>query len=522
MDKAINRKKVLWVDDEIDLLKSHIIYLEEKGYDVTPATNGDDALDLIQRENFDVALLDEMMPGRDGLSTLLAMKEIRPNLPAIMITKNEEESLMNQAIGSKIDDYLTKPVNPSQILLALKKITEGRKLSEQKISQDYVSEFNRISAAVQMGMGWSEWADLHLKLSGWEIDIGKHSDTALMQSLTELRAGANVEFARFVEKNYIEWVNGGDGPPLTPGIAGEYIIPALKAGKNVLFIVVDCMKLDQWLAIEDLLGMYFHISRDYYYSILPTATPYSRNALFAGMFPADIERRFNDIWLKGEEDETSSNRYERQLLDSQLVRAGMELKRESKYFKLINPEEGKNLERRISSLFDSPLVSLVVDFVDMLTHGRATSDVIMEMVPNEAAYRSVVRSWFEHSPLYTILKAYSGQKDTVVVMTTDHGAIRAQKGSKVIGDRETSTNLRYKYGKNLKVEPKQAIIVENPAHYKLPRRGLNTCYIIAKEDYFFLYPNNYNRYFKLFRGSLQHGGVSLEEMILPIYILEGK
>ncbi len=518
----MNRKKILWVDDEIELLRSHIMYLKEKGYDVVPASNGDDALDLVQRENFDAALLDEMMPGRDGISTLEAMKEIRPDLPAIMITKNEEESLMEQAIGSKIDDYLTKPVNPSQILLALKKITEGRKISEQQISRDYITEFNQINAALHMGLEWDEWIELHLKLSGWEIELRGHSDQALAQSLEELRRSCNADFSRYVEKRYIDWVKGGEGPLLSPGVGGEYIVPALREGKNVLFVVVDCMRLDQWLAIEELLGQYFHISRDFYYSIIPTATPYARNALFAGMFPGDIERRFRDLWLKSEEDETSCNRYERELLDSQLERAGIGLKRESKYFKLVNPAESQNLERKVSTLFDFPIVSIVVDFVDMLTHGRAASDVIMEMVPNEAAYRAVVRSWFEHSALFSILKSFSRQKNSLLIMTTDHGALRVQKGSKVIGDRETSTNVRYKYGRNLRVDSKQALIIDNPGSFKLPRRGMNTNYIVAKEDYFFLYPNNYNRYLRIFRDSIQHGGISLEEMILPVYRLEGK
>jgi CheY-like chemotaxis protein len=515
-------KKVLWVDDEIDLLKSHIIFLNSKGYDITPATNGDDAIVLVQRENFDVVMIDEMMPGRDGLSTLLELKKIKPNLPVIMITKNEEESLMEEAIGSKIDDYLTKPVNPSQILLSLKKLTESKKLTKEKLSLDYTSEFPRINELISGDLDWKQWSEIHHKLSNWGLQIDRHPDEGLQQSLEGLRESCNTQFARFIEANYMYWLHRDDRPQLSPDIVGKYLLPHLRRKTNCLLIIIDCMRLDQWLAIEDLLAEFFHIDRDYYFSILPSATPYSRNALFSGLFPRELEIDYPDIWQKELEDETSFNRYERQLLENQLARAGIALKPEPRYFKILDPEEGLNLERRISSLFNLPLISIVVNFVDMLAHGRASSDVLKEMIPNDSAYRSIVRSWFEHSSLFSILKAFSRQENTAVIMTSDHGAIRCFKGTKVISDREASTNLRYKYGRNLKCDHRHALFIANPQEYKLPRLGLNINYIIAKGNYYFVYPTNYHKYLNFFKNSLQHGGISLEEMVLPVYTLKGK
>ncbi|NQS97968.1 MAG: response regulator [candidate division Zixibacteria bacterium] len=513
-------KKILWVDDEIDLLKSHIMFLGSKGYDVIPAANGDDAIELVRQENFDVVLLDEMMPGRDGLSTLVAMKEIRPDLPVIMITKNEEETLMEEAIGSKIDDYLTKPVNPSQILMALKKIIEGKKLSEERLSRDYVQEFQQINLTLVDNIGWQDWIDIHVKLTGWEVELDRHPDMGLQQSLEGQRETCNGDFSKFIEQNYRKWMKNSDRPPLSVDVVGKYVFPLLKTGKNVLFLVVDCMRMDQWLAIEDLLGDFFNLKRDYYYSILPTATPYARNALFAGLFPAEIEQQYKDLWQKGEEDESSSNRYERQLMENQLASAGISLKPEPKYIKILDSEEGVRVERKVASLFNIPLISIVINFVDILAHSRASSDIIKEMVPNESAYRSIVRSWFEHSSLFSLLKTFASRHNTVVVMTSDHGSVRVQRGTKVISDRDASTNLRYKHGRNLKCDRKHALFVKEPTDFNLPQRGINANYIIAKEDYYFIYPTNYNKYLNYFRYSFQHGGVSLEEMILPIYTME--
>lgn len=514
--------KILWVDDEIEHLRPHIVFLEGRGYEVAQASNGDDAIEMVKESVYDAVLLDEMMPGKDGLTTLVELKEIQPGLPVIMITKNEEESLMEEAIGSQIDDYLTKPVNPSQIIMALKKILETTRLSKERLSRDYVREFNEINFAVADGQDWQGWIDTHLKLSHWEVELDRHPDMGLQQSLLGQRDTCNDEFSRHIERHYKDWTDDDSGPPLSKDVVGQHVIPHLKEGKKVVFVVVDCMRLDQWLSIEELLSEMFHLNRSSHYSILPTATPYARNALFAGMFPSEIENRYPDLWQSGEEDESSSNRHERQFMDRQIEAAGITLKPEAKYVKILDPDEGIRVERKIDSYLNTPLLSIVINFVDILAHSRSSSEVIREMVPNEAAYRSVVRSWFEHSSLFGILRAFAQQKDTVVVMTSDHGSIRVQKGSKVVSDKEASTNLRYKYGRNLKCDHKHCLFIKNPAEYKLPRRGLNANYIIAREQYYFVYPTNYNKYLHFFKNSFQHGGISLEEMILPVYTLTGK
>ncbi|MBC8205399.1 PglZ domain-containing protein [bacterium] len=513
-------KRILWVDDEIELLKSHIIYLGNRGYEVIPVTNGDDAIELVKRENFDAVLLDEMMVGRDGLSTLVELKEIRPDLPAVMITKNEEERLMEMAIGSKIDDYLTKPVNPSQILSALKKIFDSKKLSEAKLTQDYISEFNRINQ-LALEADWKQWIDIHLRLSNWEVELDSHPDMGILQSLENQRDSCNIEFNKYVEEDYTHWLSSDDRPALSTDVVNKYVFPHLSAGRNVLFIVIDCLRLDQWLPIEELLKEYYLINRNYYYSILPTATPYARNALFSGLFPSDIQKHFTEIWQRGEDDESSSNRFERQLMDFQLERYGLKLKPKPKYVKVLDPEEAANVERKVSSYFNLPLVSMVFNFIDILAHSRSSSEVLKEMVPNEAAYRSVVKSWFEHSALYSILRTFAKQ-DTVIIITSDHGSVRVKRGAKVISDKEASTNLRYKYGRNLKCDPKQAVIINDSSLFKLPDRGLNTNYLIAKENYYFVYPTNYHKYLALFRDSFFHGGISMEEMILPIVTMTAK
>ncbi len=514
--------KILWVDDEIEYLKPHITFLNEHGYQVDRATNGDDGIAMVRDNYYDAVLLDEMMPGKDGLTTLVEMKGVRPSLPIIMITKNEEESLMEEAIGSKIDDYLTKPVNPSQILMGLKKIVEGKKLSRERLSRDYVREFNDINQMLMSGVDWEGWVDIHLKLSQWENELDQHPDVGLRQSLEGQRESCNSEFSRFIESQYLAWIKGAKRPPLSVDVVDLYISPLLKAGKKVVFVVVDCVRLDQWLSLESLLSEIFNLKKDFYYSILPSATPYARNALFSGLFPSEIETEYPDLWAKSEEDEKSSNRFERQFIDRQLTRLGIDMKTEAKYIKILDPEEGIRVEKKIDAYFNTSLLSIVVNFVDILAHSRSSSEILKEMVPNEAAYRSVVKSWFEHSALYNILKAFSRQQDTVVLMTSDHGSIRVQRGSKVVSDREASTNLRYKYGRNLKCDRKHTLFIKNPTEYKLPQRGLNTNYIIAKENYYFIYPTNYNKYLNFFRDSFQHGGISLEEMILPIYTLTPK
>jgi CheY-like chemotaxis protein len=519
----MERRKVLWADDEIDLLKAHIIFLGQRGYDIISVTNGEDAIQKVKTQDFDVIFLDEMMAGKTGLETLSVIKTLRPDIPVIMITKSEEERVMEEAIGAQISDYLTKPVNPSQILSALKKATELRKISQEKMARDYVQEFHDISQVASENPNWKDWIDLHVRMSQWEVELDRFPDLGLDQSLIDQKSQCNIAFAKYVEKYYSDWVwnRSKDKPPLSVDVVSRYLVPLFRKEKRVLFIVIDCLRLDQWLAIEPMLYDYFQIQKDYYYSILPTATPYSRNALFSGKFPGEMEADLPEIWQKSEDDELSANRFERQLLDQQLEKKGIRLHPEPKYVKIIDPTEGSNIAKKVSSYFDFHLVSMVFNFVDMLGHSRTSSDVLKEMVPHEAAYRSVLKSWLEHSSLLQILKAFASQ-DITVVITSDHGSVRGMKPAKVISDREASPNMRYKFGRNLKCDSKQAVLVSNPEEYRLPRRGINTTYLIAKEYYFFVYPDNFNKFANLYKGSFFHGGMSMEEMILPVITMTGK
>ncbi|MFQ6113757.1 MAG: PglZ domain-containing protein, partial [bacterium] len=465
-------------------------------------------------------LLDEMLHGKDGLTALGEMKEAFPSLPVVMLTKNEEESLMEDAIGSKIDDYLTKPVNPSQILSTCKKILESRKITGERISRDYISEFNEISQKLLGPLTWQDWIKIYSRLCDWEIETDQHRDTGLKQSLKDQEKQCNAEFGKFIENNYPGWINTEeDCPTLSTDLVKKYVRPLLEQDKNVVLLVIDNLRLDQWLTIESLLYPYYNVIRDVYFSILPTATPFSRNAIFSGLFASEIEERYPEIWSQGSEDDLSRNRYEHQLLDYQLEDLGLRLTPKTKYVKILDVNEARNVVKKISSYSNIPLLSIVVNFVDILAHSRSDSEVLREMTPDEAAYRSLTRSWFEHSYVYQILKELC-QRGSTVVITSDHGSVRGLHGAKVIGDRETSTNLRYKFGKSLKVDPKHAIIVRDPATFKLPSRGINSNYLIAKEDYYFVYPTNFHYYLSYYRDSFQHGGVSMEEMILPVATLQ--
>jgi len=514
-------KNILWVDDEIDKLKSHIIFLEERGYKVTPATNGDDALTLIGKKIFDLVLLDEMMPGKDGLTTLEEIKEKNPHLPVIMVTKSEEENLMDQAIGQKIDDYLTKPVNPSQILSVAKRLLEKKRIREEHLSKKYVEDFNQIRATLSGPLTWREWIEIHRVLSEWDLEMEDFKDLGLTETHFTQKRECNLEFGRFVEKNYLSWIEKKDSPVLSVDIVSKYLCPLLLEKKPVFFIVVDCMRLDQYLYIEPILNEYFNLKREYYYSILPTATPYSRNALFSGLFPGEIAQFYSDLWKAGTTDDSSRNRYERQLLDAQLKRLKLTFKTEPKYVKVLDIAEGDNLARKISSYRNSSLLSIVYNFVDILAHGRSESEILKEIAPDEAAFRSLMRSWFLHSSLFEVLK-YLSRQECNILLTTDHGSVLGTRGTVAHGRKDTSTNLRYKYGDNLNCDQKDAMLIKEPKRYKLPVYTMSTTYIIAKGDYYFVYPTRQSEYERQYKNSFQHGGISLEEMILPIAILRPK
>jgi CheY-like chemotaxis protein len=518
-----HKKKIIWVDDEIELLRSHIIFLEERDYDITPITNAEDAISLIQEQDFDLVLLDEMLNGMDGLTALTKIKDISPALPVIMITKSEEEMIMDEAIGGKIDDYLTKPVNPSQILLTCKKILEGTKIESERLSRDYVQKFNEITRRLMTPLEPEDWIAIYLNLAEWEVELDRHAGLGLRQTIMDQKRDCNIEFGKFIERNYRDWLESKKRPLLSTDLIAHHVVPSLRQGKNIVFIVIDNLRLDQWLAMENLLYPYYRISKSYYFSILPTATPYSRNAIFSGLFPYELSQQYSEIWSKGEEDETSQNRYEHQLLKYQIERYDVhhKLDQSMKYIKILEQNEAKNLYKNATTYAKAPLLAIVINFIDFLAHSRSDSEVLKEIAPDEAAFRSLTRSWFEHSLILKILKRLSKTENTILI-TSDHGSIRSLRGVRVLGDRETSTNLRYKFGRNLKCDSKFAIEVKNPVDFKLPPRGINTNYLIAKEDYYFVYPTDYHHYLNYYKDSFQHGGVSMEEMILPVIKLEAK
>ena len=514
-------RKILWADDEIELLRSHQLFLHDRGYEVTPVSNGEDAITLIQQDSFDIVLLDEMMPGLDGLSTLEQIKQINVNIPVIMITKNEEEHLMDEAIGRRIDDYLTKPVNPSQIFLACKKILDSRQIRQSQAGQAYVSRLNQLRAWLAEEVTWQTWINVHQLLSEWDIEIGNLGDQGLQQMIEDQKRECNQQFGRFVERHYPTWVDSEeDSPSLSVDVVSEFVYPYLEQGRQVFFIVVDCLRLDHWMVMEPLLTEFFDIRRSYHYAILPTATPYARNAIFSGLFPSEIEKKYGNIWKVGQ-DEHSLNRNEHQYLDESLADMGFRPPSGSHYTKVFDANEGQNLTRKVATLGKVPLVSMVYNFLDMLMHGRSRSDLLKEIAPDEKAFRSLVHSWFAHSSLYETLQQIA-RTDAVAVLTTDHGSVRGTRATTVYGDRETSSNLRYKFGKNLRCDPKDALLIAEPREYGLPSPGLGANFIIAKEDFYFVYPTNFNEYQRQYKDSFQHGGISLEEMILPVAVMESK
>ena len=512
--------RILWVDDEIDLLRSHVMFLEDKDYDVETASNGADALDIVREGPFDVVLLDEQMAGMDGLETLEGIKELRPELPVVLVTKSEEEDLMERALGSQISDYLTKPVNPSQILLTCKRLLERSQLRQESLSQEYLQSFNEISQTLQEPLSHAEWTELYRNLVHYDRELS--GDEGARQIFQDQFEEANREFGTFIERRYPNWIDHSDDapseerPPLSHEVVPEFVLPEL-GESPVVFFVVDCLRHDQWRTFEELLHPHFAIETEFHYSILPTATPYSRNSIFSGLLPADLVDRFPGVWESDEENEHSRNQHEEALLHDQLDRHGYG-DTNVRYDKIITGEQGQQFAQRATNLTQHDLSAVVVNFIDILAHSRSDSDVLKELAPDEKAYRALTRTWFEHSWLYESLKTLANA-DCTVVLTTDHGSIRSLRSSKVIGDRETSTALRYKYGRNLKCDEADAIHVQSPEDYGLPRYGMNTNYIFAKEDFYFVYPTNFHHYENLYRDTLQHGGASMQEMILPVATL---
>lgn len=525
----MTKGNILWVDDEIELLKPHIMLLEQRGYNVRTATNGSDAIALHTQSNADLIFLDEMMPGMGGLDTLIELKALTPATPIVMVTKSEEEDLMEQAIGKKISDYLTKPVNPTQVLLAVKKFLEGKQIQTSAVSRDYTQEFAKMSRELMNASTAKDWIELYVKLVAWEFELDQHPETGLDETLTNQKREMNAEFSKFFERNYKSWVhtiftrdNEANRPALSPDVTEEWVLPHVSDGKsNVIYFVIDCMRLDQWLLMEHELQNMFKITRDYHFGIIPSATPYARNSIFSGLFPAEFGKHFPDTWSGGD-DEHSQNKDEAQMLKMLLERKKIKLRNELKYIKIIDRDFGNGIARDITSHAKNHLTAIVVNFVDMLAHTRSDSPVLKEIAPNERAYRSLTRSWFLHSSLYDMFKTLSTIPNVKIVITTDHGSIRSLRGAKVLGDRETSASLRYKYGRNVKAEDKQAMHIKNPEDFKLPKRAVTTNYIIGKEDYYFVYPTDYHKFLNYYKDTFQHGGISMEELILPVITLEKK
>ncbi|MFN8406456.1 MAG: PglZ domain-containing protein [Sphingobacteriaceae bacterium] len=512
---------ILWADDEIDLLKPHILFLNEKGYKVKTVTNGNDALDCFRDENFDLIFLDENMPGLTGLETLGKMKSASPDLPIVLITKNEEEHLMEDAIGFKIDDYLIKPVNPKQILLTIKKLIDNKRLVSEKTSMAYQQDFRHLGMTLNENLNYSEWIEVYKKLVFWELSLEKLEDVSMREILTLQKAEANAQFFKFIEKNYLNWLkNPESGPILSHQLFKKKVFPALEPGKPTFFILIDNLRYDQWKVINSFLTDYYRIDEeDCFYSILPTATQYARNAIFSGLMPLDMEKRFPGMW-QNDEDEGGKNLFEDKFMADQIARS---YRKECKYSynKILTYEQGKDITDNLNNLMGNDFNVIVYNFVDMLSHARTDMAMIRELANDEAAYRSLTVSWFEHSPLFETLKKLA-QKNIKLIITTDHGTIQVKRPSKVIGDRNTNTNLRYKQGKNLNFIPRDVFHIKNPHEALLPKLHVSSSFIFAKEDIYFVYPNNYNQFVNYFNETFQHGGVSLEEMIIPFAIYSPK
>jgi len=515
--------KVLWADDEINLLKPHVLFLQEKGMQVKTVTNGEDAIDAVQAEPFDIIFLDEHMSGISGLEALAQIKTVSPLTPVVMITKSEEEHVMEDAIGSKIADYLIKPVKPNQILLSCKKLLQGKTIVSQKANQSYQQDFRNISMAFFDDMSPSEWIDIYRKLVYWELELEQNEDKSMIEVLTSQKAEANVNFSRFITQNYMDWMASkpGQRPTLSYDLMNERILPEVD-GKEPLFVfLIDCLRFDQWKTFERILGQFLTIQQeDCYFSILPTATNYARNAFFAGMTPLQISEKYSRYWVRDDE-EGGKNLHEADFLQEVLVQK--RFKGKHSYHKVLTQDDAKLVSDSMSNLLANDLNVIVINFIDTLAHARSEMNIIKELIPDEAALRSLSRSWLEHSFLLQILRRLSQYKARIII-TTDHGSIRVNRPLKIIGDRNTTTNLRYKQGRNLNYDydSRQIFTIKDPRAANLPQTTLSSTYAFACEDTYFVYPNNYNHFVNHYRNTLQHGGVSLEEMIVPFVQLRTK
>ena len=510
--------KLLWVDDEIDLLKGHIIFLEKKGYNVTTMSNGIDAVELCRKETFDLILLDEMMPGLTGLETLQRIKDIQPATPIVMVTKSEEEDIMNQAIGRKIADYLIKPVNPTQILITLKKNIHNREIVTEVTQNSYQQDFQKIALQIADCRDWEDWMTVYRRLVKWELELST-TDSRMTEMLQAQKEDADIGFSKYVQRHYMAWMSGSeDRPMMSNDMFKQQIFPLLDKKEKVFLLVIDNFRYDQWRVLAEGLADSFDIDERLYMSILPTATQYARNAIFSGLMPMEIQQMFPDLWVDEDED-NGKNVHEEALIAGLLARYR---RRESfSYHKINDSQSMERLLTHFNELQHNDFNVLVVNFIDMLSHARTESRMVRELANNESAYRSITQSWLRHSGMSELFRVLS-HVDCHVIVTTDHGSIRTNRPIKIVGDRNTNTNLRYKLGKNLSYESRQVFEIRDPRKAHLPSPNLSTSYVFAMGDTFFAYPNNYNYYVSYYKDTFQHGGISMEEMLIPIGMMRGK
>lgn len=513
--------KILWADDEIDRLKPQILFLKKKKYDVITVTNGHDAIDEFKQFPFDVVFLDESMPGMTGLETLAEIKKIDATVPVVMITKNEAENLMEEAIGVQVTDYLLKPVNPNQILLTLRRIFDGKRLVREKTRQDYQQEFREIFSEINSRLNFQEWVEVYKKIISWEIKMDNSNVTTMADILAMQKSEANVEFSKFIVKNYMGWMSKrSSAPVMSDQVMIEKVFPYLDESEPMIFLLLDNLRYDQWKTIEPIIAELYAVEQeDYFYSILPTSTQYSRNAIFSGLMPLDIQKYYPEWWLNDNEP-GGKNMHEGKLI-SELIRRTLRKSAKFEYVKVTNVNHAKNLNDNILNYLNNDITFIVYNFIDMLSHARTEMEVLKELAGDESAYRSLTKSWFLHSPLWEALQK-AAEREIQLIITTDHGTIRVQQPSKVVGDRETTTNLRYKLGRNLQYDRRDVLEIRKPERAHLPSPNVSSSYIFAKEDKFFLYPNNYNYYNNYYRNTFQHGGISLEEVIVPLVRLYSK